>query len=323
MTTPEIQNVCVVGAGTMGEGIVQIFAQGGLKVNVVDQDKTILERCFEQVRANLVQFEKAGLLSENPATVLSRIRLFSSDKLSEAVTGCQFVLETIIESLEAKREIFAQLDWLPPAVTLASNTSSLTVSLLTEKMKTPSRVVGLHFFNPAHIIPLVEIHKSDNTAQSALEITRGLMTRVGKKPVLVRKEVPGFIINRLTGAMEREIDYLLDEGIVTAEDLDEAVKASFGFRLACLGPQEAEDMIGLDVSARVSERVFKSLSNRTEPSSILLEKVSKGELGIKAGKGWYDYSGKPRQQVIAENNRLLLEQLALYRSRRPNAGKQP
>jgi 3-hydroxybutyryl-CoA dehydrogenase len=126
--------------------------------------------------------------------------------------------------------------------------------------------------------------------------------------------VPGFIINRLTAAMEREVDNLLDEGIVTPEDLDIAVKASFGFRLSCMGPQEAEDLIGLDISAGVSERLFKALSNRTEPSSLLLEKVRRGELGIKAGKGWYDYSGKSRQQVILEKNQVLLQQLAFYRS---------
>jgi 3-hydroxyacyl-CoA dehydrogenase len=139
------------------------------------------------------------------------------------------------------------------------------------------------------------------------------MVRVGKKPVIVQKAVPGFIINRLTGAMEREIDYLIDEGIVTAEDLDTAVKASYGFRLACLGPMEAEDMIGLDTSARVSARMFKVLSNRTEPSPKLLEKVDKGELGIKSGKGWYDYSGKTREEIGDSINRRLLKQLVLFR----------
>ena len=125
-------------------------------------------------------------------------------------------------------------------------------------------------------------------------------------------ERPGFIVNRLMGALEREIDYLLDEGIATPEDLDIAVKSSTGFRFACLGPMELEDMIGLDIAATVSGRVFKGLSNATEPSPMLLEKVEKGELGIKAGKGWYDYSGKTREEVLKEKNGKLLPQLKLF-----------
>ena len=144
--------------------------------------------------------------------------------------------------------------------------------------------------------------------------------RVGKKPILVRKEIPGFIVNRLTGAMEREIDYLLDEGIVTPEDLDTAVKASYGFRLACLGPMEAEDMIGLDTVARASGNIFKVLSNKTEPSPLLLEKVDRGELGIKSGKGWYDYTGKTREEISDKINKRLLRQLALFNAHEKEGG---
>jgi len=206
----------------------------------------------------------------------------------------------------------SQLDSLPQDVIIGSNTSSFTISSLAEGLRTSGRVIGLHYFNPAHIIPLVEIHRGQNTENKVVEVTRGLMLRVGKKPVLVRKEVPGFIINRLTGAMQREVQYLIDEGIVTPEDLDIAIKASYGFRLACLGPMEAEDMIGLDTSARVSAQIFKVLSNATEPSPALIEKVNKGELGIKSGKGWYDYTGKSRAQIMEERNRKLLRQLVLF-----------
>jgi 3-hydroxybutyryl-CoA dehydrogenase len=150
--------------------------------------------------------------------------------------------------------------------------------------------------------------------QETVDRTRVLMVKAGKKPVVVLKSLPGFIINRLTGAMEREIDNLLDQGAVTPQDLDTAVKASYGFRLSCMGPMEAEDMIGLDTAARVSSNVYSALSNRTEPSPELLEKVSRGELGIKSGKGWYDYSSQTREQVNDKINRRLLRQLALFRS---------
>jgi 3-hydroxyacyl-CoA dehydrogenase len=133
--------------------------------------------------------------------------------------------------------------------------------------------------------------------------------------VLVKKVLPGFIINRLTGALEREIDFLLDEGVVSPEELDTAVKASIGFRMSCLGPQETEDMIGLDIAMTVGNRVYRTLSNATVVSPMLEAKVKQGELGIKAGKGWYDYTGKAQAEVLDGNNRKLLKQLALFQSK--------
>ena len=185
---------------------------------------------------------------------------------------------------------------------------------MTESMDTASRVVGLHYFNPAHVIPAVEVHHGERTDEAAIEHIIAIMHGVGKVPVRVRKEIPGFIINRLTGTLEREIDLLLDEGIVTPHDLDAAVKASLGFRLACIGPMEAEDFIGLDTAYRVSNNVFKGLSNATQASAALGEKVERGELGVKSGKGWYDYTAVPQADTFAKRDEKLLAQLALYRA---------
>ena len=314
MSEKEIRTVAVIGAGIMGIGIAQSFAEAGLSVRMIARNQQRLEQSLASVEANLRLFAEFNLLRETPSVITSRIKIIPSEELAEATKGCDFVLETVPEVLETKRAIFAQLDRLPAEVILASNTSSFTMDVLSEKMQSPQRMLGLHYFNPAHIIPAVEIHKGKHTTDGVVKQTRALMIRSGKKPVLVQKTVPGFIINRLTGSMEREIDYLIDEGIVTPEDLDTAVKASIGFRLACMGPMAQEDMIGLDTSARVSGNVFKVLSNKTEPSPVLLEKVGKGELGIKAGKGWYDYSGKTRDEVNDSINRRLLRQLALFRS---------
>ena len=311
----DIEKVVVIGAGTMGEGIAQNFAQAGLSVRLVARHKETLDRCLDQIEANLGLFQEFGLLQEEPYSIKSRVKPFLAQDLDEATGDSDFVVESVPEILEVKKRLMSQLDSLPQDVIIGSNTSSFTISSLSEGLHTSSRVIGLHYFNPAHIIPLVEIHRGQNTEDEVVEVTRGLMLRVGKKPVLVRKEVPGFIINRLTGAMEREVDYLLDEGIVTPEDLDTAVKASYGFRLACLGPMEAEDMIGLDTSARVSARIFKVLSNATEPSPALIEKVNNGELGVKSGKGWYDYTGKTKAQIMEERNRKLLKQLVLFNAR--------
>ncbi len=315
-----IKKVVVVGAGTMGEGIAQNFSQAGLSVQLIDLDQRILDRCLAQIEANLRLFLEFDLLHEEPSSIMSRIKPVLSRHLGQAIKDCDFVTEAIPEVLDLKRDLFAQLDSCRQDIILSSNTSSLTISAIAEGMRTPGRVIGLHYFNPAHIMPLVEIHRGQDTEDEVVEVARELMMRVGKKPVLVRKEIPGLIVNRLTGAMEREIDYLLDEGIVTPEDLDTAVKASYGFRLACLGPMEAEDMIGLDIAARASGNIFKVLSNKTEPSPLLLEKVDKGELGIKSGKGWYDYTGKTREEISDKINRRLLGQLALFNAREKEGG---
>lgn len=320
MNAGDIKKVVVVGAGIMGEGIAQNFAQAGLSVRLVECRKQTLERCLAQIDANLKLFVDFGLLQEEPSSIKSRIEPFLSQHLAEATQDCDFVVESIPEILQPKRDLFTQLDSLRRDVILSSNTSSFTISAIAEGLLAPGRVIGLHYFNPAHIIPLVEIHRGQQTTDEVTQVTRQLMLRVGKKPVLVRKEVPGFIINRITGAMEREIDYLLDDGIITPEDLDIAIKGSFGFRLACLGPMEAEDMIGLDTAMRASEQIFKVLSNTTRPSPKLVEKVRNGELGIKSGKGWYDYTGRSRAQIIEERNRKLLQQLVLFNAREKERG---
>lgn len=314
MSDKEIRTVGVIGAGVMGVGIVQTFASAGMSVRMIARDQGRLEASLASVKANLELFEEFGLLSESPADVLARVTIIPAADMLEATTGCDYVVETIPEVLDTKKAIFAQIDNLPEDVIIASNTSSFTMDTLTEGIKTPKRMVGLHYFNPAHIIPAVEIHKGKNTSAEAVARTKALMLLTGKKPVIVQKTVPGFIINRLTGALEREVAYLIDEGIVSPEDLDTAVKSSYGFRLSCMGPMAQEDLIGLDTCARVSGNVFKLLSTRTDASPALLEKVEKGELGIKSGKGWYDYSGQTRDEVNNKINRRLLKQLALFRS---------
>lgn len=296
----------------MGIGIAQNFAEGGLTVHVIDRDTAALARGKNQLAANLDLAQSVGLL-ENAAVVLDRVKAFEWGDFDTALIGTQMVVETVPEVLDIKKSVFAQLDSLPADVLIGSNTSSFTVSQMTADMKTAERVVGLHYFNPAHLIPAVEVHHGERTSPAAIDAITAVMDRVGKVPVRVQKEIPGFIINRLTGALEREIDLLLDQGIVSPEDLDTAVKASLGFRLACLGPMEAEDFIGLDTAYRVSNNVFKGLSNATEASKDLGEKVERGELGVKSGKGWYDYSTQTNAEIFAQRDRKLMAQLALYR----------
>jgi 3-hydroxyacyl-CoA dehydrogenase len=247
----DIKNVLVIGAGVMGEGIALNFAQAGLKVTLVARHKETLDSAIAQISENLAQFAEYGLITETPEAVVARIKTVPTNDVTELVKECDFIVETVPEVLETKRAILEQIMAVSGNVSIASNTGSMTIDMLVEGMKYPERVIGVHYFNPAHIIPLVEIHRGSATTDGVYAETKALMESVGKKTVLVRKARPGFIVNRLTGAFEREIDYLLDEGIVTPEDLDVAIKNSIGFRFACLGPMEVEDMIGLDTAARV------------------------------------------------------------------------
>ena len=319
MGSNQLNKVAVIGSGIMGVGIAQNFAQAGLKVRLVDVNREILDSAMAQIKANVNLFQEYKLIREDPSEILSRIEPALTDGLEQAMEGCHYVVEAVPESLDIKKGLFSRLEKCSSSAIIASNSSSFTVNELAAGMKYPERMIGVHYFNPAHILPVVEIHRGEKTSKEVVDLARDLMLRAGKKPVLIRKTLPGFLVNRLTGALEREIDYLLDEGVVTPEDLDTAVKGSIGFRMACLGPQETEDMIGLDTSMRVSRRVYRTLSNASEPSPQLVAKVEAGELGIKTGKGWYDYSSRPRDQVLDQNNRKLLQQLAVFLTREKGA----
>jgi 3-hydroxybutyryl-CoA dehydrogenase len=316
MKAGDIESVVVIGAGTMGEGIAQNFATAGLSVRLVGREKDRLSACLKQIGANLRLMSEYGLLKEETSSIQTRIDTSIMEDLDEATKGCGLIVETIPEVLQIKRELFTKLDGLPDKVILASNTGSLTITSIAAGMRTPGRIVGLHYFNPAHIVPLVEIHRGTGTTDETVEAARTIMVQVGKTPVLIRKEISGFVINRIQSAMSREANYLIDEGVITPEDLDEAAKASYGFRLACIGPMEQQDLGGIDTLSRGMQIIYKTLCNTTEPAPHILEKVRRGEVGIKSGKGWYDYQGRSRAEILEERDRKLLEQLSLFAKRK-------
>ena len=305
--------VAVIGAGTMGEGIAQNFSEAGIEVRLLDVEQASLDRCMAQISANLDLAIECGTSCASPTEILDRIQPVLAATPAKEVGDVQAVIETVPEIADLKRAIFAELDRLPEAVLLCSNTSSMTMSTITRGMTSARRAVGLHYFNPAHIIPAVEVHRGAETSDGAVEQACAMLRRIDKVPLKIGKEIPGFAINRLTGALSREIANLLDEGVVTAAALDEAVKASLGFRLAWVGPMEGADYIGLDTDARVSGAVFGGLSNRSDPPRELLAKVAAGDLGVKTGKGWYDYGDTPREELLEQRNRKLLRQLAAWR----------
>lgn len=311
----DISRVLVIGAGTMGEGIAQHFAQAGLQVQLADIAPAMLERCEAQIKANLTLSEEFSLLKDDVETILGRISYAQINDGPDLGGGCgqvDFVVECVSENLDLKRELFVKLDALFPGVVLASNTSSLTISQISEGLGSPSRVVGLHYFYPAHIVPLVEIHGGKCTDAAALELCKDLMIRVGKRPIMVKKEIPGLIVNRIQAAYNREVTYLLEQGVASAEDLDMAAKASYGFRLSCLGPLQIHDLNGLDIVLKAGGKVRQTLYSGSESSPALIAKVEAGELGVKTGKGWHNYAGRSREEVLEECNRKLLRQLVTF-----------
>jgi 3-hydroxyacyl-CoA dehydrogenase len=317
MNADNIKKALVIGAGAMGEGISQIFAQAGMDVLQVDIDNAALERSRNQILSNLAMLREFELLAEDPSAVLSRIEsrvIDNMDAVAGLMEGVGFVVEAIPEILDLKRALFHALDTCPSEIILSSNTSSLTIVEIAEGLQSAERLVGLHFFFPAHIIPLVEIHSGPDTAAETIATTRNLMKRVGKQPIVVRKALPGFIVNRIQAAYNREITYLLDQGVATEEELDLAARAGFGFRLACLGPLEIHDLNGLDVVLKAGGKTRQSICNDRSHSPSLVQKVENGELGVKTGKGWHDYRGRTREDVVDEANRKLLRQLVLFQA---------
>jgi 3-hydroxybutyryl-CoA dehydrogenase len=309
MELSQIKNVTVIGSGIMGHGIGQTFALGGYGVTLNDISDEILKKAIQQIRFNLDTFLEFGITTPKKAKeALSRIK---TDKdLKRAVKESDFVVEVLPEVMELKKRIFKELNLYCPSHTIiASNTSGLSLTEMASETKRQDKVVIAHWWNPPHIIPLVEIVKGRYTSDQTVDLVYQLLTAIGKRPVKILKEVPGFLGNRLQFALYREALACLEEGIATAEDIDTAVKGSFGFRLPTLGPLETSDFGGLDTFLNVAYYLFKEINRSTEPPDILKEKVKQGKLGIKTGEGFYFYSPKKAQERIRERDRQFLQRL--------------
>jgi 3-hydroxybutyryl-CoA dehydrogenase len=285
----DISQISVIGAGLMGHGIAQVFAQNNYFVTLHDLDRPILEKALSQIRSNLETFVEVGVeTKEKIGEVLSRIH--TAVDLREAVKGAHFVIEAAPEDLELKTGLFEQLDrYCPEETILASNTSTFPSSEIGRKVEKKERLIVTHWFNPPHIVPAVEVVRGERTSQEVFLLCYELMKKIGKKPIKVFKEVPGFLINRIQTAMFREILSLLEQGVAEPEDIDTGVMNSFGLRLAILGPLRTVDMAGLHPWYKGVQYLTPFLDRSTEVPKILKEKVERGELGLKTGKGFFQY----------------------------------
>jgi 3-hydroxybutyryl-CoA dehydrogenase len=310
MLKPEnLKTIAIIGAGFMGPGIAQVFAVKGYRVNLEDIKPEVLPKAIDSVRANLEQLAAAGVLAATEIEpVLGRIR--TTTDLHEAVDSAQLVIEAVSENMPLKQKIFQELDSICPLETiLCSNTSVMSISEIASQSKNRRRIVGTHFWNPPFLIPLVEVVKGKDTSDETLNVTYDLLQKAGKRPVKCLQDVPGFIANRLQHALWREAVSIVEHGIADAATVDEAIKNSFGIRLPVLGPLENADMVGLDLILSIHDYVFKSLESSREPSPLLKEKVSRGELGFKSGNGFYRWTPEEARKLREKLSAYLIEHL--------------
>ena len=304
-----IRSVAIVGAGTLGNGIAQVCAQGGLDVRLIDPVAAALSKAEDNMVRNIQKLIDNGLLTASVTDVMERV-IFSEDL--DAAAAVDLVIEAIPEKFQLKQQLFQKLEQLcKPQAILASNTSGIPITQIANTIQTSERVIGTHFYMPAHLIPLVEVIQTEHTSEPVIEETMNFLTRMGKTPVRVRKDIPGFIGNRLQHALAREAMSLLEQGVASAEDIDLVVKASLALRLVFTGPVEQRDFNGLDIHLAIAEYLYPELENTTEPLEILKNKVAANELGIKTGKGFYDWRDKNIPEIQAQKNQELINLLKI------------
>jgi 3-hydroxybutyryl-CoA dehydrogenase len=301
-----IKRILVVGAGTMGHSLAQTFAQGGYMVTLVDIEEEILDRASSHIAANVRTLEDLKLLEKGSTKeIIGRIRFLTS--LEEGARDVDLTIEAISENTEAKEKLFGQLEGLcPPRAILASNTSYLNIFEF-KTLKRLEKILITHWYAPPHIIPLVDVVKGPRTSRETVETVKDLLTKLGKKPVVMEKFIPGFIVNRLQRALAREIFHLLDNGYATAEDIDTAVKASLGIRVPILGVVQRYDFAGIDLAYQFMKNPSIHLASEDKPSETLERLVESGRLGVKSGRGFYDYSGRTTEQIMRDRDRKLIK----------------
>jgi len=297
----------VVGGGLMGHGIAYLLAAAGHRVGIFEPSA--------EVRASLTQ-RLAGIaeLLDDDAAVLARIA--AHDALAPAVNDAQFVFEAAPEKLPLKQRIFAELESLTPAdAILASNSSAIPTTEIAREMKRRERVVGTHFWNPPHLVPLVEVIQNRWTSEATIACTLALLRAAGKTAVHVRKDIPGFIGNRLQHALKREAIALVASGACDAETLDTVVKEGFGARMAVLGPMEQSDLVGLDLTLDISNVLVEHLDRTPTAHPFLIEKVEAGKLGMRTGEGFRRWT-KEQADEVRERLRDFLAAQAKARKRK-------
>ena len=303
------QKVAVVGAGTMGPGLAQVFASAGHAVSLYSRTGGTLEKALSVVAANLRTFVRHGLLAdEDVPAVLDRITATTS--LVEAAAGAALVVECTAEDRDVKRGVFAELDaFCPDGALFTSTTSYLDIYGVVPERRLPTTVIA-HWFAPPHVVPLVEVVRGERTSDETVAVVVALLERLGKTPVVMDRFVPGYCVNRLLRSIGREVFFLLDNGYMTPEQLDAAVKASLVPRALVLGFVQRYDFTGLDLSLANLENPGYVEPARDDAPHSLVDRVARGDLGVKSGRGFYDYSGRDLEDVLSARDDALIKAFA-------------
>ena len=290
MHTERTERVAIIGGGMMGVGVAQVFAAAGHDVALQDLYPEALARAPGVIRGNLDFLAEHGLFAaDGVAAAVGRVR--TTTDLADAVDGVDFVVECVFEDLALKQDVFEKLDRLCPARTvLCTNTSVMSITQIGARARHKERVVGTHFWNPPYLIPLVEVVRTEQVDAAVIDRTMDLLRSAGKHPIDCKKDVPGFVANRLQHALWREAISIVEHGIADAATVDESIRFGPGLRLPILAPMENADMVGLDLTLAIHDYILPHLEASGEPSPLLKGKVAAGDLGFKTGRGFQDWS---------------------------------
>jgi 3-hydroxybutyryl-CoA dehydrogenase len=283
-----VRTVAVIGAGTMGHGIAQVCAAAGMTVRLFDTGDALLRAGVQRIAANLqIGIDKGKLTAEARDATLARLE--PTTDLAAAAAGADLVVEAVPERLELKHDVLGRAAMTaPPSAILATNTSSLSIAAIAEPLPGPERVIGTHFFNPVHIMKLLEIVVGPRTAPEVVETVRGFGTAIGKECIVI-KDSPGFATSRLGLVIGLEAIRMVEQGVGSPEDIDKAMTLGYGFPM---GPLRLTDLVGLDVRLSIAEYLARALpeGGHFEPPALLRRMVAEGKLGKKSGRGFYEWS---------------------------------
>lgn len=301
-----VKKVAVVGAGTMGPGMAATFARHGFDTTLFDVKPEQLEKAKGTVDFVYTILTNGGFMTAEEANA-GRRRITYSGELREAVSGADFVVETVPEKKEIKQEVYQQIEeHVADDVIIATNTSGIPVTEIAEVTRVPGRVVGMHWSNPPHLIPVIEVIRGKATTDETAQATVAIVEQIGMVPAMVDKDIAGFVENRILYAIMREALHLLDEGVASAEAIDTITKWGIGYKLAVIGPLELLDVAGLDIYTSVASYLNKDLNASSGISSTVTSKVTEGKLGIKTQGGLFEYTPEKIQELQQKRGRKLV-----------------
>jgi 3-hydroxybutyryl-CoA dehydrogenase len=310
----EKNRVAVIGAGLMGPGIAACAALAGHPTVLLARSAEKAAAGESRARNHITQLLDNQLVSAEQAAATGTLLSAGTD-LAPYIDDTFLAIESITENLASKQALFRTLDAaLPPDVILTSNTSGLQITRISQDMAHPERALTTHFWFPPHLVPLVEVVMSEHTDPALAEKMRRILLSWDKVPVLVRRDLPGQLANRILQAVIREATYIVESGLASAEDVDMAIKMGMGIRFPAWGPLEHIDAVGLDLALSVQSGVLPGLCNATEPGQYLRDLVAGGTLGYKTGQGFYNWQEKDMQQLVARRDRFIVEALRILRS---------